>query len=76
MNALMGMASASMNNCFAYRRVNVDNVNWTALSCCGDANRSTGSVDCKLGMNAGSSVVVIIGEMPHSALVLIEGCAV
>lgn len=41
-----------------------------------DANESTDSADWMLGKTTEISTVVFIGEVPHTALVLIEGCAI
>lgn len=72
MNAPVRMASASANYYLACYGVTVDRVHWMAACCCRDPNRSTGNANWMLGI----STVVFTCEVPQSASVLIEGCAV
>lgn len=70
------MASAFVNHCCAFREVSIGNVHLMVASCCKDANRCIGSEDWMFGMTAERYTVVFMGEVPHSILVLIEGCTV
>lgn len=71
----LSMALASVNHCLACCGVNLGNVHGTAASCLNDANSFTSSADCMFGMTAERSIVVFMSAVPHSVLVLIEGCA-